>query len=76
MTTREDTSTYNLLHQTISDLHPILGETFYMDTHNRNNTLKQRLLERESDKAVNLPIKEFRYSKCTIYFTFMYTYNI
>lgn len=60
MTTREDTSTYNLLHQTISDLHPILGETFYMDTHNRNNTLKQRLLERESDKAVNLPIKEFR----------------
>ncbi|XP_029167795.1 ATP-dependent RNA helicase DHX30-like [Nylanderia fulva] len=60
MTTREDTTaTYNLLHQT-SDHHPILGQTFYTDTHHRNETLRQRLFEKESDRAVNLPIIEFR----------------
>ncbi|KMQ87455.1 atp-dependent rna helicase dhx30 [Lasius niger] len=63
MTTREnisDTVTYNLLHQNTSDHHPILGETVYTDTHNRNETLRRRLFERRIDEAVNLPILEFR----------------
>lgn len=79
MTTREnisDTVTYNLLYQNTSDHHPILGETVYTDTDNRNETLRRRLFERRTDEAVNLPILEFRYSKCTIYFTFLYMYNI
>ncbi|XP_025267092.1 putative ATP-dependent RNA helicase DHX30 [Camponotus floridanus] len=52
--------TYNLLHDNISQPHPILGEMNYTDIDNRNKILKQRLLEKHTNEDVSLPITEFR----------------
>ncbi|GAB1869796.1 ATP-dependent RNA helicase DHX30 [Camponotus japonicus] len=52
--------TYNLLHDNISQPHPILGEMNYTDIDNRNKILKQRLLEKHTNEDVSLPIIEFR----------------
>lgn len=71
MTIQENTSsnvTYNLLHENTSNHHPIFGEVGHIDIQNRNKILKQRLLEKHTNEAANLPITEFRYSK--------YIYNI
>lgn len=63
-----NTATYGLLHDNISNHHPIVEEVNYTDIHNRNKILKERLLEKHTSEAVNLPIVEFRYSK--------YIYNL
>ncbi|XP_072764211.1 ATP-dependent RNA helicase DHX30 [Anoplolepis gracilipes] len=62
MTMQENTNqvTYNLLQPNTYNQHPLLEETNYMDIHDRNKTLEQRLLERRKDEAINLPIIEFR----------------
>ncbi|XP_011865998.1 PREDICTED: putative ATP-dependent RNA helicase DHX30 isoform X2 [Vollenhovia emeryi] len=53
-------STPRVLHQTRTDVHPILGPNTHTDTFHRNELLKGRLLERSIDDAVTLPIHEFK----------------
>lgn len=60
-------NTHNVLHQAMYNYHPILGENVGTDVSLRNETLKNRLMERCNDDADTLPIHEFKYERCLFY---------
>lgn len=66
MTFKKTSNTRNTLWQTTTNVHSVIGKND-TDVFLRNKTLKDRLLERNTDDAVTLPIHEFRYERCYIY---------